>query len=297
MTEEIQQSEEISPIEKLRANASAIARGEEIPYQATEQEQGVAEAEEDDSANEAEKVDDDLVEAGDDTEAEEATEEEKKPRKKSWGEREREKRLQAEAALDDLNKKMQALQSRLDKLDAPKQDAPAKEEDEDEPLDPVHYAKLEGKLEQYQFQSAITSADFAASQKIEGWNDIKEQVLASHAQDIFYDQTALGNNITPEEAMQYAAAKVTHDLGLIHKKGGDIARYFLTRHAAVKDRFEQKKPAKQEEKKGVDLKKLDELRKSAGAPTNKSALSEVDPQDGITALRAEAKRIADAAYH
>ena len=154
-----------------------------------------------------------------------------------------------------------------ERLAPKKEEAPAIE-----PLDPEAYAEqqkalkaLEAKVDSDRFMDRVASEDAAWAAKDKNWKLKKDAVVASDALDFI----ARGRARNEQEAFRMAAEAMAADMYQIYKGNGSIGEYIDRRAKTVSDKWA--KPQKKPSKSGVDMVELDNLRKSAGAPTNKVA--------------------------
>lgn len=244
---------------------------EEVKEEVAEEVEATEEGAETEEAAQEDSQDDDEQE-----EEETPAEEEKPKQKKTHGQREREKRLKAEQEFNEkialLEKQNKELQDLVRKAITGEKDEEAAEEEE--PLDPQTTKKLQSKIESIEFETFATRQDMRGAATVENWAQAKNDVLAAEAMSIMEKQYALGNRITEEQAIQEAAYEMFQVMAKKHKEGGkngDFVDYIRTRHKLLTDKQPAAKPKVERPK--VNMKEVEKLRASAGAPTNKSASS------------------------
>ena len=187
----------------------------------------------------------------------------------------------AEDRAEQLERDVAALRELVKKDLAPK----APKEEAPEFLDPEAQAYTDKKLEAMEqkivaqgFKQAITlgfeNQDFKTG---------ADKVIADDAFNIIKEARAVGDHITKDEAIEMAEKQFISTMYNLHQRNKNMASYVFSRAKDVDALLKQgtqgneEKPAAK--KSTVNMKELQELRDSAGAPTNKSVSSEVVAND------------------
>lgn len=301
MTEEIV-GMSLEDIEAV-ASGSAFMNAEQ-PQQERGQEQ-TDEPQPDDG--ESEQVDDGSTEDNDseqeqEQESAEVTDD-SKPRMNRKSERVKEAVDRANAAerrLQELEFKFQQQMNANQKLmemitGGDKQDAPAADE---EILDEALARKMEerfGKLEDRQ-ASAVKAQELAYIGGEQG--EVYQKAIAASAVNIMRKASGLGQNIDMTKAESLARQAIEGEIKEMAKRGaqpGAIAQE-LANAASYFDYLmsqTQQKPAGQKTTTGVNMKKVEEARQKAGAPTIDKA--SVNISGGMNVYQSELKKVKESA--
>lgn len=231
-------------------------------------------------------------------EAEETTEEIEQPQKKvrKPGEvtRLREKAATAAAEKEAATARATKAERDLIELQQLVQDkfltAP-KKEDDFQPLDPeadakykAEIAKLNVTIENQPVMMAIKQEDMMMGMKDPQWNTKKDFVIAEEAHRLRLKKQATND----KEALAKAGLSVGKEIYDFVKSGGSVADYINPLAAKVMANLNSATSGKQKASaSAIDMAELDNLRQSAGAPTNKVASVKMAPEDMLAKIDAE----------
>ena len=192
----------------------------------------------------------------------------------------------------------EAIRAELDDLKKVVREQFAKPEEEEEeefiPVDKEAYdktqekiGKLEQKLEVDKFLNVVKEADVALSggtpESRAQWEEAKNHVLASVA----YEHMINGDASSEVEALKQAESTLATQMYEVHKKGKSVTEFMEKKALAVVGRAKKAVSEQKASTKGVDMLKLNELRDSAGAPTNKVAASNTESGSVLDSIDAE----------
>ena len=306
MSEEAKQETEATPstesfenmIAQVRAEDSGEAPKEEDTVPAAEATEP-AEAEGETAQDKEEEEGDDSADEGEEEETAEKPEGEPKKRK-MWGEREREAKLQERARADEAERRLaaaeekaQKLQEFINKVVGGNEDAGSEDGEEITPVDEEAYNALKKKIEGIEqqrevdrFQSTVDRQEAEARSTMPGYETAFNRVVAIEAREIMVRAAAIGRDIEPEQAIKEATKTLPKKAFEIYKSGGNVARYFYQRALDSGFSPEGVKPA---EKAKVDMKAVERARKEAGAPAVEKASTEAQKY-GFRSMLAEVKR-------
>ena len=269
------------------ADAEAQARAEvfEIEPVKVEAKEEVAEPEVKEEAAEAvveettEEAESEEVEA----EHEEEPEEEEKPKERS--------KYIPRKRFDDVNEKLRETESEAEKLRRELAEArdlirsalkkEEKKEEAFEPLDPEAYEAtkknveeaikpIEQELREMKFAGAMARDDAEWSKRDPEYTKKIEAVVHADVAGVIAHAQALGYDVTEKQAFELVREQMRDAAINIYNKGGSYGAYIVKRAEALGVVTKPAKPAKPAASK-VNVKELEALRQSAGAPTNKSA--------------------------
>lgn len=302
MTEEIKATEQQAATEEkqqVATNDEALAALDEAiaGKKDAEEEKVTAEAEDNDAEIRkalTEKADDVEEDEGDD-EQYEAEQPKKKGRKPGEVTRLREKLARKTVEEEIAQNKIKELESLVHESLTPKKKAEQEEEEAFDPLDPEAYARQQKELDKIKqgnesdkFLNYLETQDAIMAVKDKDWDAKKDVVINSRALDIIAENKALGVNISDADAMKQASERVGQDLYALYQNKKKPADYFNFHAEIAAKRYATAPAAKQKTSgKGIDMAELDNLRKSAGAPTNKVAAVKVAPEDMLAKIDAE----------
>lgn len=181
-------------------------------------------------------------------------------------------------------------------------DSESKQSGEDEILDEALAKKMEerfGKLEDQQFSNVkAQELGYVGGERGETY----QKAVAASAVSVMRKAEALGKSVNPEQAEQMAKEAIEKEMREMHKRGarpGAIA-HELANAASYYDylisqqQTGNQSKAGQKPKKGVNMKKVDEARQKAGAPTIDK--ESVNIQGGENVLAKEAEKLRGEGY-
>lgn len=293
----------------LLAEAEADFRGEPLPEPATNAAADTVEGDNDetdiqgdadDTAAEGEEADiDEGTGEGDNPDEVDEPKAEKPKRKgeaarlkeKVDAERARADALQGEIA--EMKKQMQATQDLMQKLLAgePEKETKPSYEPLDEEADKHFKSELEKRDKQSEYDKFLTKVEIqnAIGQvKDQQFEQKSDFVIAAEALQIMQRGHVTGRQISQKEAIEKAVETVMGDMYSVNMNGGSMADYIIKRADMLG--FAQKVSNPQEKtgqkpKTTVNMRELEKLKASAGAPQNKSAAAEVIAFDAQSLLK------------
>lgn len=278
-------------LEDMEAVASGTVFAPQQEEQQQEEEQpseDVAEEQEEEEATE---------DAADDDEQPEASQDDDKPRMNRASQRVKEAVDRANAMERELNEikfKFQQQMAANEKLMAmiTGVDKPAAQDAEEEILDEALAKRVEAKfakIEEKQFET-IKQQEVAYVGGEQG--EVYQKAIAAHAIEVVRKGNAIGQSISMNQAEEIARASIEKGFKEMHAKGAkpgaiaqelaNAAAYYDFLIAQTQTNAGQKSPA------GVNMKKVEEARRKAGAPTIDK--ESVNISGGINAYQAEVKK-------
>lgn len=278
-------------LEDMEAVASGTVFAPQQEEQQQEEEQpseDVAEEQEEEEATE---------DAADDDEQPEASQDDDKPRMNRASQRVKEAVDRANAMERELNEikfKFQQQMAANEKLMAmiTGVDKPAAQDAEEEILDEALAKRVEAKfakIEEKQFET-IKQQEVAYVGGEQG--EVYQKAIAAHAIEVVRKGNAIGQSISMNQAEEIARASIEKGFKEMHAKGAkpgaiaqelaNAAAYYDFLIAQTQTNAGQKAPA------GVNMKKVEEARRKAGAPTIDK--ESVNISGGINAYQAEVKK-------
>lgn len=278
-------------LEDMEAVASGTVFAPQQEEQQQEEEQpseDVAEEQEEEEATE---------DAADDDEQPEASQDDDKPRMNRASQRVKEAVDRANAMERELNEikfKFQQQMAANEKLMAmiTGVDKPAAQDAEEEILDEALAKRVEAKfakIEEKQFET-IKQQEVAYVGGEQG--EVYQKAIAAHAIEVVRKGNAIGQSISMNQAEEIARASIEKGFKEMHAKGAkpgaiaqelaNAAAYYDFLIAQTQTNAGQKSPA------GVNMKKVEEARRKAGAPTIDK--ESVNISGGMNVYQAEVKK-------
>lgn len=278
-------------LEDMEAVASGTVFAPQQEEQQQEEEQpseDVAEEQEEEEATE---------DAADDDEQPEASQDDDKPRMNRASQRVKEAVDRANAMERELNEikfKFQQQMAANEKLMAmiTGVDKPAAQDAEEEILDEALAKRVEAKfakIEEKQFET-IKQQEVAYVGGEQG--EVYQKAIAAHAIEVVRKGNAIGQSISMNQAEEIARASIEKGFKEMHAKGAkpgaiaqelaNAAAYYDFLIAQTQTNAGQKAPA------GVNMKKVEEARRKAGAPTIDK--ESVNISGGMNVYQAEVKK-------
>lgn len=291
---------EAMSLEEMEAAAAGVFSVEESAETSAENDNEAQQEDEnaEESADFESAEDESETESEEDEEDTETEEQEEKPRMNRASQRVKEavdRANEAERRLQELEFKFQQQMQANEKLMAmiTGEQKPDAESGDDEILDEALAKRMEekfGKLEDQQF-NAVKAQELNYIGGEHG--EVYQKAVAASALSVMRKAQSLGKQVSPQQAEQMAQEVIQREMRELHKRGaqpGAIAQEIMNAASyydfMVAQQSQQRTGQKQPN--GVNMKKVSEARRKAGAPTIDK--ESVNLTGGMNAYQSEVKR-------
>lgn len=292
MTDQTEQMDAPLDLDAIRAEARAEVMAQSLDYapeaekaEVKEQKDAELPAEsEDDVDPELEGKELDGDDDGSYTPEDEINAEAEKPkRKKSWGERERDKRIELEQRYEsernqlmEQNRKLQDLLRSA--LPTVKQDQEQKTEWLDEDAQKETLTLVDSVRKEFHDQLFV---QHLRAENTPERAQVVDKVLADEAERIMIIE-----GLSREEAVKVAAAVQMNIWNRVYSRGMSVGQYIDT----IGAKYAKPQPQVKAAKSRIDMKEVSKLRSEAGAPTNKSIAGDAAVMGSLDAIRRQARK-------